>query len=290
VPVPAAGLAFTTANFLEASQPATDTPTLYYLNEGHILSIDGSAVAPHATSAYSFTQAALARTGAGDLRIAGTYGTGRQAQFAVGTAATGMHRVDGVRGDLSRPTWAPFLDEVWVGAGSTLYRVPLQGKPTPVPIAAPNGSPVPGDVLAVRFSPDGGRVALVLQSPSGGQLWVGGVSRGQGASGQVQVTGAVPITPQGVTVLDAAWNGELTLFAIGRPATSNLTGVYEVQVDGSLLTARGTAGLPGAPDSITVAENQVAWVSVGGTIWQQEGNSWASPGGDLRGTNPVYLE
>ncbi len=68
--------------------------------------------------------------------------------------------------------------------------------------------------------------------------------------------------------------------------------MYEVQVDGSLWTARtGTEDLPGAPDSITVAENVPAWVSVGGTVWTQAGGSWTSPnGGATESTDPVYGE
>jgi dipeptidyl aminopeptidase/acylaminoacyl peptidase len=177
------------------------------------------------------------------------------------------------------------LGEVWVGRNSSLYRVDLHGKATAVQLSAANG-PVRGQVAAVRFSPEGTRIALVLKTDDGSQIWIGSVSR-NAQSGQVAVEDLEPISPQGISITDVAWNDHLNLFAIGRDPGN----VYEVHVDGSLWTARGTSKLPQAPDSITVAEGKVAWVSAGGTVWSQTGDSWGPPGaGETRGENPVYLE
>ena len=54
---------------------------------------------------------------------------------------------------------------------------------------------------------------------------------------------------------------------------------------------RNVADLPQAPDSITVAESEDAWVSAGQTVWVQRAGSWTFPGsGPTQGTDPVYLE
>jgi hypothetical protein len=121
-------------------------------------------------------------------------------------------------------------------------------------------------------------------------VWVGAVVR---SPAQVRVDSLEQITPQGIAIKDVAWNDALKLFVIGRVVSSGETNIFEVQVDGSLWTPRNISGLPSAPDSITVAENQVAWVSAGQAIWVQRAGSWANPGpinGQTNGTNPVYLE
>jgi dipeptidyl aminopeptidase/acylaminoacyl peptidase len=156
---------------------------------------------------------------------------------------------------------------------------------------APNGTPVTGQVGAVRFSPDGTRIAVVLTTSTGTQIWIGAVSR-QGSAGQAHVDSLEPISPQGIVVTDVAWNDQLRLFAIGHSVARGEASVYEVQVDGSLWVSNGISNLPQAPDSITVAENEVAWVSTGGTLWYQQAGAWSSSpnGTETRGVNPVYLE
>ena len=105
----------------------------------------------------------------------------------------------------------------------------------------------------------------------------------------MQVTDLVPITPQGVQVTDLAWNTDLNLFVIGTDVRTGDFGVWEVQSDGSLWTPRGTSGLPGQPDAVTVTANSLAAVSIGGTLWRQtadspEAGSWQPLlSGDSRG-------
>jgi hypothetical protein len=131
---------------------------------------------------------------------------------------------------------------------------------------------------------------VITASDGTAQVWVGSVVRNQA---QVRVDSLEQITPQGIAIKDVAWNDSLKLFVIGRAVSSGDTNIFEVQVDGSLWTPRNITNLPQAPDSITVAENQVAWVSAGTTVWVQSAGSWANPGpgnGQTNGVNPVYLE
>jgi dipeptidyl aminopeptidase/acylaminoacyl peptidase len=259
---------------------------VYYLADGRVVNVDGKQFG--APTTYALTSFAVARVGGPDLRLAGTVGTGPNADLVVGTFSGGVHPT-AVRGKLSRPAWAPRLDEVWVGRGTALYRVDLRGNAAAVQLSSTNGA-VRGQIAAVRFSPDGARVALVMTTDGASQIWIGSVSRTP-QSAQVGVDGLEPISPEGVTVTDVAWNDQLNLFAVGRDTATGVPSVYEVHVDGSLWTSRGIGNLPQAPDSITVAENEVAWVSAGGTVWAQAAGSWVSPGqGETRGENPVYLE
>jgi hypothetical protein len=284
VSIPGVGTRFTASEFSTASAPANPSPSVYYLVNGRVVDFDGKAIG--APTTYVLKSFAIARAGSSDLRLAGTVGSGADAQLVVGTFANGL-RETGLRGELSRPAWAPRLSEVWVGRNTSLYRVGLRGNATAVQLSAANG-PVRGQVAAVRFSPDGARVALVLKTDDGSQIWIGSVTRNP-QSAQVAVEGLEPISPQGISITDVAWNDQVNLFAIGREA--GVGSVYEVHVDGSLWRARGTSNLPQAPDSITVAEREVAWVSAGGTVWEQAAGSWVSPGqGETPGENPVYLE
>lgn len=283
---------FTASGFAAAVNPAVAPPALFYIRGRGVVDQSGKPLPGElGTGQDKLTSVALAsRPDSDDLLVAGTSGSADDARLLVGTYRAGL-RPTSVHGRLSRPSWAPNFDEVWVGDGSKVYRVPRGGKPTAVPVAGAGA--LSGRVSALRFSPGGSRVALVLTASDGAsaQVWVGLVIRA-GPRAQVRVDSLEPISPQGIVVTDVAWNDELKLFTIGSVPGSRDGHVYEVQVDGSLWTARsGTEDLPGAPDSITVAENVPAWVSVGGTVWAQSGGSWASPaGGQTLGTNPTYLE
>ncbi|PZS16771.1 MAG: hypothetical protein DLM57_09680 [Pseudonocardiales bacterium] len=285
----AGGTQFTASGFRSAVLPANALPPLYYIHAGGVVDATGKPLPGQLGSGqYHLSSVALAgQPGSQDMLAAGTSGPDANARLFVGTARTGM-RVTTVHGRLSRPSWAPNLNEVWVGDGSQVFRVTQGGEPTPVPLAGPGA--LTGQVSALRFSPEGSRVAVVLTATDGGsaQVWVGSVVR---TPAQVRVDSLEPISPQEVVVTDVAWNDQLKLFTIGRVRSTGESSVYEVQVDGSLWTPRSSQNLPGAPESITVAENVAAWVSVGPTVWRQNGGSWEGPGGESTpGTAPTYLE
>jgi hypothetical protein len=278
--------------FTSAVNPANTAPTLYYVRSGAVVDAAGKPVrGALGTGRENLSSIALAsQASSDDLLAAGTSGSPSDARLLVGSESTGLH-VTTLHGRLSRPTWAPNLNEVWVGAGAHVYRVTNGGgAPTPVPVTG--AGPVTGRVSALRFSPEGSRVAMVLGARDGdsAQVWVGSVVRTPGQS-QVRIDSLEPITPQGIAVTDLAWNDQLKLFVIGRVLSTGETNVFEVQVDGSLWTPRQVVNLPGPPTSITVSENVPAWVSADGTVWTQTGGSWSSPGGKATaGENPTYLE
>jgi hypothetical protein len=280
---------FTASEFDSVLPPSsTQPPALYYVVNGRVVDVQHMPVrGPVGNGAYQLSSVALARIkGSTDLLVAGTSGTPDEARLLVGSLSSGL-RTTSVRGQLSRPSWAPNVNEVWFGWGAHLYRAGPTGAPAVVPI---NGSTVAGRVTAIRFSPEGSRVALVLNNSDGKRLWIGSVVRDP-AGGGVRVDNLEPVSPQNVAITDVAWNDELKLFTIGRTSAGGDTNVFELQVDGSLWTPRGTTNLPEAPDSITVAENEVAWVSAGGTVWAQQAGTWVSPGqGTTVGSNPVYVE
>lgn len=281
---------FSASEFTSAVNPPNSSPALFYIRSGAVVDDQGRPVPGKlGTGKDALTAIALAsKAGSDDLLAAGTAATGSTARLLVGTEHSGMHDAQ-VRGRLSRPSWAPNLDEVWVGNGAQVLRVTRGGKPAVVPVAG--ACAVAGRVSALRFSPEGSRIALVLTANDGSsQICVGSVVRTP-AQVQVRVDNLEPISPHGVAVTDVAWNDQLKLFTIGRVVSTGETFVYEVQVDGSLWTQRGVVNLPGPPDSITVSENVLAWVSVGATVWVQSGRTWASPNSETTpGSNPTYLE
>lgn len=283
------GPAFAADEFADLLNPANTQPELYYLRNGGVLNGDGNALAgPIGDGTYALRSAAVATTiTSSHLLVAGVTGSGSDARLLVGQTG-GTMRATGVHGDLSRPAWVPNADEVWVGAGAQVFRVSARGAAQAVQLASANGS-VTGRIRALRFSPEGARVALVVGAEDGtSQVWVGTVVR---TPTSVRVANLTAISPLGIAVTDVAWNDQLKLFAIGHDIRTLDAGVFEVQCDGSLWTDRGIGNLPQAPDSITVAENVVAAVSAGNTVWVQRAGSWISPsGGVTAGTNPVYQE
>lgn len=289
VNIPDAGSAqFDAVDVTARYLPPPPASGLYYVRHGGIYDESGTPLPGKVGSPfYGLTSVALGtQPRTATLSVAGTRGPTDDARLLIGTdrvlSPTALH------GRLSRPAWDTAHAEVWIGDGTRLFRVTRSGRVSRVQVTAAGGSAT-GRVTAVRLSPEGARVALVLTNPNGGaQLWIGSVVR---TASSVRVDGLTPITPQGIAVSDVAWNDALKLFAIGRDTRTGFPGVYEVQVDGSRWTERGTLGLPQAPDSITVAQGEVAAVSAGGTVWKQEAGTWVSLLRDQTvGTNPVYVE
>ena len=106
-------------------------------------------------------------------------GSGLHQVLDIGTAD--QLKATTVTGMLSRPAWAPDVDEAWIGDGPDLFRVSSTGTVHKVQYTASAGRPS-GRVAAVRISPEGGRVALVLtnvdRSTSTSQVYVGAIVRG----------------------------------------------------------------------------------------------------------------
>lgn len=292
----AGGTRFTAAMFANLKSTGNPGQMLYYVNsQGGVSTAEGNVALPGGLGTgrpYPLNSVALAQAPTGpELLVAGVSGPEGEERLLVGSSDRALAPIRMPRGALSRPTWVPKSDEVWVGNGTKLYRVDAAGTAHAVPINPAAGTPVPAAIVAVRFSPEGARLALVLRSGGESRLWLGTVNR---ASATVTVTLDAPISPPSITIVDAAWNDELKLFAVGHDS-ANTPGVYEVQCDGSLWTPSSIGGLPSKPDSITVAENVVAAVSAGGspggTVWIQHGGGWVSPNATLtNGTAPIYLE
>lgn len=289
VRIPATGSdQFTAANFAAATGPPTPPAEVYYLADGRLHNSRTKSVPGPLGNGSAFLDAAAVRRTSRGLDVAGVQGTGSAAKLLVGTSATGLKPV-ALRGQLSRPDFAPGLPEVWLAAGSRLYRVTMSGsgsKVSRVPIPSAAGG---GRIVAMRLSPDGSRVALVISGVDGlAQLYVGSIVR---SAGQVRIDTLAAISPAGVVITDVDWFDPFKLFAIGYVGSSQNSQTFETEVDGSDWTDQRISGLPTAPDSVAVTENAPAWVSANGYVWVQNGSSWSSPGpgGQTPGTEPVYL-
>ena len=291
VSIPNAGGATFGADTVSAQYlPAPPPVGLYYICRGTSVCDSSGEPIPGAAGkgVYGLETVAIAQrgpnTGSG-LLVAGTRSQNRA--LDIGTAAGKLVLSKLPAGPLSRPDWAPGMSEVWIGDGSSLYRVQLNGVATAVNVTGP-GIKALGQVIAVRLSPEGSRVALVLKDPTEhtGAIWVGAVSR---SGGVARVGSLTQISPANIDVTDVAWNDSLKLFAVGRDTTSLIAGIYEVQVDGSLWTVHGIVNLPEQPDSITASQGRVAFVGSGGSVWMQDAGAWSNlPGTDGRGSFPVY--
>jgi hypothetical protein len=288
VTIPAvSGSTFTADQITRATlaQPPSIEPSVYFVADGAGYDERGRRLAGQiGAGTYALTSLALARRGRTNY-VAGISVTTGIPQLYVGTMSGGL-RATRVKGRLTLPSWAAGRDEVWVGAGSRVYRSSAAGVVDAVPVP---GLPTGAAILALRVSPDGGRVALVVSQKGTTQVYIGTIAR---VGAQVYVDAVAPITPIGIDIDDVAWNDELKLFCIGTAANSGEEQLIEVQVDGSLWSTSRIVGLPGAPESLTVAEFKPVWVSVGSTVWTQSGSSWASPvqGGETGGSAPAYLE
>jgi hypothetical protein len=286
----ASGASFNASNFASVLGPPLPASAVYYLDGGRIRDENGRVLSGAVANGPPLRSFAISRPGAkGPPLVAGVTGTASSEQLEVGNRTDGL-RPTSVRGVLSRPAFVPGRGEVWIGDGSSVYRVNVDGgrpRASLVPIPAVSGG---GRVLALRLSPEGSRVALVVSGAGGSaQLYVGSVVRGQG---QVRVDGLDPISPKGVVVEDVAWLDSFKLFAIGylgRPVDAR---TFETGVDGTDWTNSGLGNLPKPPDTVTAATDSNVWLSANGFVWTQSGNSWVSPGpaGQTPGTAPVYLE
>lgn len=291
ITVPDVGTTFSPSTFASAATRPTPAPTLYYLSSGRVYDQDARRLpGPLGRGTDFLTSIAVGGpVGSGTPAVAAVEGSGAQRRLLVGNQIVGL-RPTTLRGALTRPAFAPGLREVWIGSGSRIYRVLIDGttgRVSPVPILQ---APAAAPILALRLSPDGARVALVLgrgPGQTGGQLVIGSVER---TPGQVRIDQLTPISPQLTSITDVAWLNSVRLFAIGRLTRSSDPLTFDTGVDGSDWTAH-PLGLSTAADSVTVTAGASAWVSAGGFVWRQGIGQWVAPtGGQTPGTNPIYVE
>jgi hypothetical protein len=297
VKIPSFGRAeFTAADFVSAAGPPQPAGDVYFVSNGKLFSGDNfETVKGEVNNGHFYLgSVALSRSDpTGELSVAGIAAVkGLEEELVVGTQAAGL-RATSVRGELTRPAFAPGRDEVWVGgvgaAGAKIDLVDLTGRtPKVVPVGLPN-SPG-GQIISLRLSPEGSRIALVIKSTSGAQqLYIGSIVRG---GGQVRVDTLTLISPPSVVVGDVGWIESTKLYAIGYTGSALGHHVYETDVDGSVWTAMGITGLPEPPNTFTVTPGQPAWAESEQSLWVQSGGStWmsAGPTGQTAGRNPVYL-
>jgi hypothetical protein len=293
VSVPSFGSVFPVDAVSGRYQPEQPSRQLFYVRKGAVYQETGRRIPGRAgLGVYGLNSVALTTNPTSDaLEVAGVRGSGDDATLDIpNPKVPGALVATAVHGQLSRPSWAPGRMEVWIGDGTQLKRVTGSGRKDVQTVALNVSSgKASGQVAAVRISPDGGRVALVLTTESSSQIYIGNIVRN---NNQVSVNGLTPISPQGVAVSDVAWNDQLKLFATGRDLLVGGEGqVYEVLCDGSIWNSRGNFELPGTPETVTAASGSEAVVSVGDTLWQQQGSTWQGLlNGENQGTNPVYLE
>ncbi len=296
VAIPQISSPFSSVDFTSYLPPATQPP-LYYVHEGGLVNGNGNAQpGPIGTNAYALASVALASREQQSPLVAAVSGKGAAQHLLLGTTTDVLVTSSLAAGAMSRPSWAPGLDEVWIADNGALWRVSTSAAsvPNPVPLTERSGQPVTGSVRSIAFSPDGVRVALVVE-PAGSavsQVWVGTVAR---SDTSVAIDNAEPVTPPEIDAVDVAWNDTTTLYLIGAQVSSpSLPGYWSVQSDGSLLRVRPTTGLPAVPDALAAAPNALSFVSVNGSIWTERGSgSWAPPsagGSIVAGTAPTYVE
>jgi hypothetical protein len=295
VPIPAANSTqFDAAAFSEDLGPPAPSPIVYYLHDGEVVNSQGAPLLGLVNDrklGYLSSVAVSRPSKTSQLTFAATAG----GRLLLGTMSGGLVKTR-IHGDLTRPVFAPGLDEVWVGDGDKLYRIDgvatvAARQPRIHAVTIPQLASGQRIVAAV-FSPEGSRVALILGSPGGSdQLYVGAVIR---TAGQVSIDlPSPPISPQGVSVTDVAWLEPLSLFAIGDLTGNKEPRIFNTNVDGSFWSDSSIGNLPPKPDSVTVVTGHVVWVSANGTVWYQSGGqNWASPSvtGETFGYAPIYLQ
>jgi hypothetical protein len=276
-------------------QPPTPDNDLFYVRRGAVYASGRPIPGRVGLGVYGLQSVAVTTLpGQKGPQVAGVRGSGNTAVLDIPDPKTpGALLATSVQGELSRPSWAPGRNEVWIGNGNELERITGPHQVQIVQLNVSQGKAT-GRVTAVRISPDGGRLALVLTDKDSSQIYIAYIVRNgnQVALVPLQSPPALqPVSPQGVAITDVAWNDQLKLFATGEDTTTGEHQVYEVQCDGSIWSAVGNTGLPGPPDSLTAAASSAVVVSIGDTIWQQSGVLWQSLlGTETEGSNPVYQE
>ncbi|HEU5271587.1 MAG TPA: LpqB family beta-propeller domain-containing protein, partial [Jatrophihabitans sp.] len=168
IPTITTGLQFSKADFSSNAQPANSSPyspqpagALYFVRDGVVFTLDDKnkpVAAEFGQPNRNFSSVALRHGSAQSLQVAALTVAN---QLQVGGVA-GLLPVKLPQPATSRPEWQPNSDngDVWLGAGSRLYRVPAGGPVQPISLTSQAGALPAGPITAVRLSPDGDRVAL----------------------------------------------------------------------------------------------------------------------------------
>jgi hypothetical protein len=155
-------------------------------------------------------------------------------------------------------------------------------------------SPVAADDLArlgrasvLRLSRDGARVALVAGPQGNQKLYVGSVNRSGGAS----ISGLAAIAPDLRNVVDVAWSAADTLIVLTRSGASDAA-LHSLPIDGSIVEAVTTSGLPGPPSTLAAAPKMPVLAVAENGIWRLRDpqDVWTSVQreGNLADSAPAY--
>lgn len=254
----------------------------YFVRGGAVWTTDGRRLAGPAGSA---TYNAVSVGVSGDLgKLAVVGRVSRGAALYVG----------GIQGQLTRrlvatslttPTWGAAVDELWtVRNGNEIVQVPLRGPPAAVD--APDLERI-GTISVLRLSPDGVRVALVAGPRSARRLYLGTVTRADGAT----VDRLSAVAPDLRNVVDVAWSAADVLLVLTRSGASDAT-LWSVAVDGSSTDTVVTTGLPGPPSALAAATKMPTLAVAEGGIWRLRDpqGSWTNVqrGGGQPDSGPAY--
>ncbi len=299
---------FTSSEFTDTKGPAPPDGHVFFLRGGFIFDgadftkVKGAANGGEFGLLRSFavsqnappgmlSLAAVAKVGAQDRLLVGTMPN--RLNNAPTSAKPGGLRKTSLHGDgLTRPAYAPGRDEVWVGVGTHIDAVTMDGaRPKVTAVALPSTAAAQGRVIALRLSPEGSRIAVVLRSANRRQaLYVGAIVR---AAGQIRIDKLNQISPEDSVITDVGWVEPAKLNATGYDTASGDAHVYQTDVDGAAWDARGVYEMPVGPTSFTVAPGQTGWAAAAGALWIQSGvSNWTSAGptGQTDGYSPVYVE
>jgi len=270
---------FSKASLDDSSVSPPPGGSLYFVRDGALL--DEEAKPASGQPGHNLVSVALRRqASAQSLQVAALTSTG---QLEIGTEQGRLPQPA-----TSRPEWQD--DNVWIGAGSHLYRVAADGTASPISLTSQVGPLPNGTITAVRLSPDGDRVALVIRGPNGiGNAWVGSVIS---TTSPVRVDSLEQLTPPALAVTDLAWADAASLMLVAAEPGAEAR-VWPFYSDGA---QRGdedqlsSAGLRGTLTSIA-AQGQEVVVSAGGLLYQYINRSWVNylaKDATVPGINPVY--
>ena len=295
VSIPNVGPIFSTSDFPGlGADNTTPSAQAYFLRAGQLIagSSDKPVPGPVGSGAYNLASVSLHRNADDSLLVAGVNAAG---SLLVGPGTGPLTKVTGLPpGQLSPPEFQPGTSDIWIGDGTSIFRIGPDRKPVPVPTppALGGGLPLKGQIEVLRFSPDAARLAVVFRTAddSSNALWVGSEVR----SGQsLSMEAFQAITPAALSVSDVAWKDATTLLAIAA-GPGDESQVYSVKSDGAFLLGVPSTGLPSGLSNVAAAVGEEPVVSTQnpGSVWVQNVSGWSSlsGGGQTDGYAPAYAQ